>query len=97
MTDERWSSIKSLIGTDWHAEVGKASGVYQIETSKNKTIYVGEGQIASRLSDHKNDKRILKYVDEGLIVTYKVIPDKEERLKTEKYLHAMLKPNVGKP
>ena len=95
MTATGWSNIKSLTGTNWYDEAGEVLGVYMIEASKSKTIYVGQGHIASRLSAHKNDQRILKYRNDGLVASYKIIPDKKERLKIEETLRITLTPKVG--
>ena len=58
------------------------------------TVYVGKGNIADRLDDHRQDARILQYSHYGLFVTWaRVEPFSQDSV--ERFLAEHLKPKVG--
>ena len=70
------------------------SGVYVIWAG-NKWVYVGQGDIASRLQGHRNDSAILAYRDSGpLMVTWAILPASQTD-GIERYLADTLVPAVG--
>ena len=58
------------------------------------TVYVGQGQIAARLQDHRDDGRILAYGHLGLSVTWAEV-EIVYRDGVERYLIDALNPKVG--
>ena len=77
--------------------VREGLGVYVIWHSRSGgVIYVGQGRIAERLSDHRQDWRILSHRGEGvLLVTWAGIDKESERLGVERYLINLWKPEVS--
>ena len=70
------------------------SGVYVIWAG-NKWVYVGQGDIASRVQVHKNASTILGYRDIGrLMVTWAVLPASQMD-GIERYLADTLMPAEG--
>ena len=58
------------------------------------TVRVGQGVIKERLADHRNDQDIQKFANQGLFVTWAVVP-KELRDGVERFLFERLGPIVG--
>lgn len=58
------------------------------------TVYVGQGYISSRISDHLNDAKILRHCshDNPLRVSWVIEYSKPRRLGIENYLHDKLYP-----
>ena len=77
----------------------KTTGVYIIwyfEDSDVVVVRVGQGDIADRVSHHRNDKKIMDYEECGtLYVTWAPVPESSID-GIEKYLGDHLKPRVGK-
>ena len=76
--------------------VGDVSGVYiiwQTGGELSQAVYVGQGDIADRLSHHRRDKRITEY--QNLLVTWAALP--QNLLDgAERYLARVYRPLVGK-
>ena len=76
--------------------VGDVSGVYiiwQTGGELSQAVYVGQGNIADRLSHHRRDKRITAY--QNLLVTWAALP--QNLLDgAERYLARVYRPLVGK-
>ncbi len=63
---------------------------------EGKTVYVGQGNIRARLSDHRNDERIAQHSIAGmLLVTWAVVPLDFDKDGIEAYLAKELNPAVG--
>ncbi len=58
------------------------------------TVYVGQGNIAQRLDEHRRDPRILQYSRSGLFVTWADVPP-PLRDGVERYLADQLQPREG--
>ena len=58
-------------------------------------VYVGQGQIRERLSDHRNDKRIQQYRHLDLFVTWARVPEQSNRDGVEAYLINVWRPKVN--
>ena len=76
-----------------------AHGVYVIGyddgDSGIATIYVGKGDIAARLQQHRSNNTILQYAEEGTLrVTWASVPAKQ-RDGVEKFLADKLEPVEG--
>ena len=70
------------------------SGVYVIWAG-NRWVYVGQGDVASRLSAHRTNSSILAYRDSGqLMVTWAILPAGQMD-GIERYLADTLRPAVG--
>jgi len=71
-------------------------GVYIIwhGGERPRTVYVGQGNIAERLSAHRSDRQILGYSSLGLFVTWARV-DSAARDGIERYLADQLQPIVG--
>ena len=70
------------------------SGVYVIWAG-NRWVYVGQGEIASRLQEHRNDGRVLAHRNSGpLMVTWATLPAGQMD-GVERYLEDTLAPAVG--
>ncbi len=72
------------------------SGVYVIWHGGNKprVVYVGQGVVRDRLSDHREDARIQAYADRTLYVTWAAVPA-GKRDGVEAYLSSTYGPLVG--
>ena len=75
-------------------------GVYVIwfqgADSRPATVYVGQGEIADRLADHRIDQAILAYgAQHSLNVTWCNIMDEATRKGVEAFLAEVLKPLLG--
>ena len=75
----------------------KSSGVYVIWYAGNpgQVVRVGQGDIADRLTAHRNDKAVLAYKTNGmLLVTWAAVP--ESRVDgVERFLADHYRPLVG--
>jgi len=58
------------------------------------TVYVGQGAIADRVAEHRNNKEILEFSTLGLFVTWASI-DSVSRNGVERFLADRLAPKVG--
>ena len=58
------------------------------------TVYVGQGNIADRLSEHRNNPQIRQFAPLGLFVTWSRV-DKTSRDGVERFLADNLSPKVG--
>ena len=73
----------------------RGSGVYAIWAG-NTWVYVGQGDVASRLQAHRGESAILDYRRNGeLMVTWAVVPANQMD-GIERYLADTLRPAVGK-
>ena len=79
-----------------HPHFHGLEGVYIIwhGGQHSATVYVGQGEVAARLKDHRNDKDILRYSPQGLFVTWTRV-DRTSRDGVERYLANRLAPKVG--
>ena len=75
----------------------KGLGVYVIwQSPSRQVVYVGQGEIAGRLSAHRNDASILLHRGNGsLLVTWTYEPDEDIRLGIERYLAELWSPLRG--
>jgi len=58
------------------------------------TVYIGQGNITQRLSEHRRDADIIKYSPSGLFVTWADV-DSPLRDGIERYLANQLQPKEG--
>jgi hypothetical protein len=75
----------------------KATGVYIIwhEGNPGRTVRVGQGGIAQRIREHRNDQKITKYRSSGTLrVTWAAVAVAQLD-GVERYLADWLKPLVG--
>lgn len=74
-------------------------GVYMIGYESDKgsiyTIYVGQGDIAERLAEHRSDEKISTYSKRGTLYTTGANLSKSYRDGVERYVADQLKPLVG--
>jgi hypothetical protein len=72
------------------------TGVYVIWHGGNpaRTVRVGQGDIADRLTAHRNDSSVMNYRQHGLWVTWAAVPH-HQLDGVERYLSDLLKPLVG--
>jgi len=79
-----------------HPHFRNWGGVYIIWHGSQKpwTVYVGQGNIADRLAQHRSDPRILQYSPLGLFVTWASV-DASLRDGVERYLADKLQPKEG--
>ena len=101
---------KTVDWSQWEGSVGcplesctfdnvNADGVYIIwyEANWHYVVYVGQGDIASRLNKHKQDPQILHYRKDGpLLVTWAAVPPSQKD-GVERYLADQLRPLEGRP
>jgi hypothetical protein len=80
-----------------HAHFNNMQGVYIIWHGGQTpwTVYVGQGNIAERLSQHRRDARILRYSPFGLFVTWASVPNAAQRDGVERFLANRLSPREG--
>ena len=73
------------------------NGVYVIWHAGNpsKVVYVGEGDIAARLTAHRTNAAIQKYAPHGLLVTWAYVGTQAHRDGIERYLADNSGPLVG--
>ncbi len=76
-----------------HAHFQGMDGVYVIwhGGTTPKTVYVGKGNIASRIQAHRNERNITQYLPNGLFVTWAKVPAASQD-GVESYLIQALKP-----
>lgn len=75
-------------------------GVYVIGYKKPDaysicTVYVGQGDVAARLADHRSDSRITSYRDRGALYTTWAEVQVHDRDGVERYVADKLKPLAG--
>lgn len=72
---DKWCPFTSLNLTHEHFDGLK--GVYIIWHGGQQpaTVYVGQGNIADRIRDHRKDSNILQYLSYGLFVTWAQVGD----------------------
>ena len=89
-----WCKLNS-VNLD-HAHFNNIEGVYIIWHGATKpwTVYVGQGKIKDRLTEHRIDNGIQQYADYGLFVTWAKVPQ-ADRDGVELYLAEYLQPLVG--
>ena len=89
-----WCKFDSLdLGTI--DEVGVYVIGYESHTNSIYTIYVGQGDIAERLANHRSDERITKYRSHGTLHTTGANVSTLYRNGVERYVADELKPLVG--
>ena len=73
-----------------------SNGVYIIWHGgiNQRVVYVGQGDVAARITDHRQDNRILYYSQFGLSVTWADVA-LADRDGVERYLAESLNPLVG--
>ena len=79
-----------------HAHFANLSGVYVIwhGGANPATVYVGSGNIAQRIRDHRDSGEILQFSHLGLFVTWaQVLPSYQEGV--ERFLADSLNPKTG--
>ena len=79
--------------------VGNVSGVYVIwfeEFDEVFVVYVGQGDIVDRISDHRNDSEIQEYSNYFILYVSWAEVQKSNQSGVEKYLASNLAPLVGK-
>ena len=59
-----------------------------------RTLSLGNGDIADRIADHRNDQEITGYGDGHLLVTWAKVPDNQQE-GVERFLALALQPIVG--
>ncbi len=93
-TNGVWCSLPNLNLADPHFT--GLEGVYVIWHGGDtpRTVYVGQGEIANRLTEHRSDPRVLLYQGNGLLVTWAAI-SQQYRSGAERYLSDQLNPLVG--
>lgn len=91
---EVWCQLNSVNLA--HQHFSKMDGVYIIWHGgpKPTTVYVGQGGIRDRLTNHRSDPRIQQYNHLGLWVTWASVTQ-SNRDGVEVYLAQRLKPIVG--
>ena len=77
-----------------HEHFNNLEGVYIIwhSGSEPATVYVGQGQIKTRLTAHRSDDRIMVYSHLGLLVTWAKVEGVATRNGVERFLFDRLKP-----
>jgi hypothetical protein len=91
---EVWCKLTS-VNLD-HTHFDNMDGVYIIWHGgpKAATVYVGQGHIRDRLSQHRTNPEIQKFDSLGLYVTWAAVAE-SSRAGVEVYLARQLKPIVG--
>jgi hypothetical protein len=79
-----------------HVHFNQMEGVYIIWHGgpKAATVYVGQGNVRQRLTEHRNDPQIQAFSSLGLFVTWAAVPA-AQRNGVEAYLARKLAPRVG--
>lgn len=74
----------------------KAEGVYIIWHGGNpsRVVYVGQGDVAARLQEHRNNRAIAAYLQHGLYVTWATVQG-AQREGVERFLADKWEPLVG--
>ncbi len=83
-----WCTLKNV-----NLTAVRAVGVYVIWNSNNKAVRIGQGVIADRLEDHRNNPEIMQYGND-LKVTWASIPA-HQLDGIENYLAEQFSPLVG--
>lgn len=94
--DSHWCNLRAL---NLESPVFLRNGVYIIwhEGNPGRVIYIGQGDLATRLEIHRNDDRILQYARKGTLrVTWAIVPRQDQRNGIERYLADYWKPLIGK-
>lgn len=100
-----WNKCQGSKGSVWcpfltvnlgHPSLQGVNGVYIIWHSGPTpwTVYVGQGNIAERLGQHRRERGILQYSPLGLFVTWASVPWHSTD-GIERYLADVLKPKEG--
>lgn len=87
-----WCGLKTL-----NLDTVDEEGVYIIWHASNpsEVVYVGQGDVADRISKHRNNNEITEYESAGkLHVTWATVPA-HQRDGVERYLADKLNPLVG--
>lgn len=81
----------------YHPHFEAIDGVYIIwhGGSNPHVVYVGQGRIRDRLSDHRRDERIREYGHLDLFVTWAHVPEQSNRHGIEAYLIDVWMPKVN--
>ena len=91
---DQWCNLINLNLT--HSHFTNLEGVYIIWHGGQQpaTVYVGKGNIADRLADHRQKAEFLQYSHLGLFATWaQVIPSLQPGI--ESFLAHHLKPKIG--
>ena len=80
-----------------HSHFDNLEGVYIIWHSGQQpaVVYVGQGDIADRITSHRRDDKILRFSHYGLFVTWAQVVDDYARDGVELFLSQQLSPKVG--
>lgn len=72
----------------------EGSGVYVIwHDGSGRVVFIGQGEIAARVSVHSRDQRILAHKGDGsLLVTWAMIPSETDRIGVVNYLSRLYDP-----
>ena len=91
---DQWCSLHNL-NLD-HSHFKNLEGVYIIWHGGQQpaTVYVGQGNIAARLAEHRQHDDILKFSHHGLFVTWAQV-DARSRDGVERFVADGLNPKVG--
>lgn len=91
---DQWCNLINL-NLD-HSHFSNLSGVYIIWHGGQQpaTVYVGKGEIAERLADHRQNATILQYSHFGLFVSWARV-DPWSQSGVERFLAERLNPKVG--
>lgn len=90
--DGHWCDLKNL-----NLASLKDDGVYIIwhDGKPGRVVRIGQGQIAHRLNEHRDNPEILRYSKHGTLrVTWAVVPD-HQKDGVERYLADQWSPLVG--
>jgi hypothetical protein len=93
-TGEQWCPLLN-VNLD-HSHFNELEGVYVIWHGQPNpaVVYVGQGNIRDRLTQHRQDTAILVYKNQGLFVTWAKV-DAAYRDGIERFLAESWKPKVG--
>jgi hypothetical protein len=100
MLNVQWLKSKAdtwLELNTFNIETCTSSGVYIIwhKGNPSQVVYVGQGNpIAPRLTSHRSDRRIQKYADKTLLVTWATVSVAQQD-GVERYLADQWSPLVG--
>ncbi len=88
--NRHWCNLRKL-----KLDNNNDKGVYMIwhTGDPSRVVRVGQGNIAERLTDHRNNNEILTYGE--LLVTWAVVPSKSDRDGIERHLADEWRPLVG--
>lgn len=79
-----------------HAHFNTMNGVYIVWHGGEKpaTVYVGQGDVRQRLTEHRTNPSIQRYTSLGLYVTWAAVAQRD-RDGVEAFLAMKLRPNEG--